>query len=145
MGAWGTGHFENDAALDWVEEAVEADSLESLVDHLVDEMDGEVELEAPLARTALCLGELVAAAGGRPGGRLPGALTRWLEGADVDLPRAKAEALLVAVADAADPARSELAREHAASGQLGPFLEEVRGLTLRLRPLATGPRPLSEA
>jgi hypothetical protein len=145
MGAWGPGVFENDAALDWVAEAVEADALHPLLEQLLEAVDGTVELEVDEASVALALGELVATALGRPGERLPADLSRWLEGADAEVPRGQLKRLLPVVAHAADPARSELATLWFEAGNGAEFLAVVEPLVARLRALAADPRPLDEA
>lgn len=145
MGAWGPGVFENDAALDWMAEAVEADALHVLIEQLLESVDGSVELEVDEASVTLALGELVATALGRPGERLPAELARWLQDADADVPRRQLKRLLPVVAHAADPARSELAQLWFEAGNGGQFLPVVQALVARLRALAAEPRPLDEA
>ena len=67
MGAWGTGAFENDTALDWVWELEDGGiiAIESALDDAVRASD----LSAPTDVEALAAAEVVAAATGRP---LPG-------------------------------------------------------------------------
>lgn len=67
MGAWGTGAFDNDAALDWVGELEDGGitAIESALDEAVRSSD----LSAPTDVEAIAAAEVVAAAIGRP---LPG-------------------------------------------------------------------------
>ena len=67
MGAWGTGAFDNDAALDWVWELEDGGvtAIESALDDAVRSSD----LYAPTDVEAIAAAEVVAAAIGRP---LPG-------------------------------------------------------------------------
>ena len=71
MGAWGPGVFENDDALDWVDEFDRAqDKL-----HLI---------ETALA-TAISTAEVVAALNRRPSGSLPDSLKDWSDSRDQGL------------------------------------------------------------
>jgi hypothetical protein len=76
MGAWGAGTFDNDDALDW---------LDDLVDGASDAIRGALEateaesIEAPDASSALAAAEVVAAALGNPAADLPGEVSDWLE------------------------------------------------------------------
>ncbi len=67
MGAWGTGAFDNDDALDWVGELEDGGitAIESALDDAVRSSD----LSAPTDVEAIAAAEVVAAAIGRP---LPG-------------------------------------------------------------------------
>lgn len=64
MGAWGTGAFDNDAALDWVWELEDGGitAIESALDEAVRSSD----LSAPTDVEAIAAAEVVAAAIGRP-------------------------------------------------------------------------------
>jgi hypothetical protein len=63
MGAWGHGSFENDDAMDWLQEFEEgaAGAVESAFEAVTSLSDGDY-LEAPEASIALAAAELVAAA-----------------------------------------------------------------------------------
>lgn len=64
MGAWGTGVFEDDEALDWVGGLAEAATLAPVVDALrATEASGY--LEAPTCSAALAAAEVVAALNGK--------------------------------------------------------------------------------
>ena len=80
MGAWGTGSFENDTALDWVYELEEADDLSILADafdalleeegNYLDEYDCEI---------AICAADVVAGLMGNSDGALPDEVRAWIE------------------------------------------------------------------
>jgi hypothetical protein len=76
MGAWGAGTFDNDDALDWLD-----DLLDGADDAIRDALEstGADPLEAPDASSALAAAEVVAAALGRPAADLPGEVSDWLE------------------------------------------------------------------
>lgn len=61
MGAWGTGPFENDDALDWAYELDEAPELSTVRDALAATMDTDGYLEAPEAARAVGAAVVVAA------------------------------------------------------------------------------------
>ena len=72
MGAWGSGSFENDDALDWLGEFCDEPDKEVISAALetVNEIGSEY-LEAPECSTALAAAEVVAALKGAPGENLP--------------------------------------------------------------------------
>ncbi|XXY16026.1 DUF4259 domain-containing protein [Sorangium sp. So ce216] len=79
MGAWGYGSFENDSALDWLHEVVEAEP--ALVGAALDGVataDDQVYLEVDECSAALAAAELVAAALGRGDDRLNDDAAAWL-------------------------------------------------------------------
>jgi|GEM_PF-567060 hypothetical protein len=81
MGAWGTGSFENDDALDFVvrlEREGEAAVRAALED--VTGLDARDYLEAPEASSAIAASEVVAAARDGDVSRLPKAAQDWLHG-----------------------------------------------------------------
>lgn len=63
MGAWGNGNFENDDALDWLQEFENggAAAVAAALDHVTSLSEGDY-LEAPEASMALAAAEIVAAA-----------------------------------------------------------------------------------
>jgi Domain of unknown function (DUF4259) len=83
MGAWGTGLFENDEALDFAGDVVERGGL-TLVENVLEELldMGDEYVEAPEAEQALVAAEIVAALAGRPAAEYPDELTEWLDGLD---------------------------------------------------------------
>lgn len=98
MGAWGTGPFENDDALDWAGDAPAGD-LEYVQSVLASaaEPDGSY-LEAPDASRALAAAEAVAALNGAPAEGLPDTVTTWLD----TLPREFDDTLLAQARAATD-------------------------------------------
>ena len=81
MGAWGSGSFENDDAMDWVIDLEEAGDLSILTDafEAVTDQDAD-DLEAPDCAAALAAAEVVAAMAGRPAAALPDEVTAWIAG-----------------------------------------------------------------
>ena len=71
MGAWGTGPFQNDDALDWLGDIAEAEDLSALESVLYDIDDSRPFLEAPACAAAIAAAEVVARLRGRPGRELP--------------------------------------------------------------------------
>ena len=76
MGAWGSGNFDNDDALDWLSDL--AGSPDFAVGRAALDETGDGYLEAPEASAALAAAEIVAAALGRPAASLPDEATAWL-------------------------------------------------------------------
>ena len=80
MGAWGTGSFENDAALDWLYDFGENDFR--LIDRTLAGVAGMVEadeLDADEACEVLAAAECVSAAAGHPTKELPEEVQEWLD------------------------------------------------------------------
>jgi hypothetical protein len=78
MGAWGPGHFENDAALDWLAGLEDERGLRrALV--AVAEAPADAYLEVDACSEALAAAEVAAACGGRPGDDLPAAVGYFAE------------------------------------------------------------------
>lgn len=86
MGAWGTGSFENDDALDFLVILEQGSGLQPVRDALAAVLANEDYVEADEAAFAAAACEVVALVGGRPGGSLPEALVAWRQ--DHDLPAA---------------------------------------------------------
>ena len=83
MGAWGTGLFENDDALDFAGDVVERGGLalvENVLEELLDMSDEYIE--APDAEQVLVAAEIVAALAGRPAAEYPDELAEWLDELD---------------------------------------------------------------
>ena len=79
MGAWGTGSFENDHALDWVGDLLEGDVaiVRSALGSVANAPDGEF-LDADDCCEALVAAELVAAACGKGDDRLAHGALDWI-------------------------------------------------------------------
>lgn len=78
MGAWGAGVFDNDAALDWLDELLSAgaDGIEATLAAIPEE---DQYIEAGSASQALAAAETVAAARGHAMADLPAEIRIWLE------------------------------------------------------------------
>jgi hypothetical protein len=68
MGAWGTGQFENDSALDWVVDLARTPTVAKVAEAL-ELPDGYLDADA--CCMALAAAETIAAAKGAPGADLP--------------------------------------------------------------------------
>jgi hypothetical protein len=78
VGAWGPGSFENDDALDLLEDVVDG-GMDVIQGAFV--MAGEgASLEAPVASAAVAAAEMVAALAGRPVADLPDEAAEWVQG-----------------------------------------------------------------
>lgn len=72
MGAWGPGPFDNDSALDWIADVLDAEAGWELVLEVLDgvasadEADPDMPIDADDGSAALAAAELVAARYGRP-------------------------------------------------------------------------------
>ena len=88
MGAWGTGNFANDAALDWLAELGEHERplglIESTLRRPLEATD--IYVGAGSLSAALAAAECVAALSGRPPEYMPESLEAWLD--DVEAPEA---------------------------------------------------------
>lgn len=73
MGAWGSGSFENDDALDWLTDFCDDPDKGLIADALttVAEMDDSEYLEAPDCCVAIAAAEIVAALKGAPNSTHP--------------------------------------------------------------------------
>jgi hypothetical protein len=82
MGAWGTGPFENDDALDWVWELEEGGervvraALQAAVS-----AKGTYDADTGVASNAVAAAEVVAALRGRPYNKVPEEVEQWLSSA----------------------------------------------------------------
>lgn len=135
MGAWDPGSFDNDDALDWIEEfkAEGMPAAGGAVQYVLD-LDAEY-LEAPICARALAAAEVIAAARGRPAPDLPeeiaGLLRHYQVRADPELV-ANARRAVEKVA-----AESEL-EELWAESELGPaWRAAVSDLAARLASAAS--------
>ena len=77
MGAWGTGPFENDDALDFVAEVEEGGG--KAIAAAVKAVPAKGFVEAPAGSNALAAGEIIAAARGRSMTDLPEEVTAWIK------------------------------------------------------------------
>lgn len=77
-GAWDTGSFDNDDALDWVWELSESNDLSVVSDALQSAAVTSGYLEAPTASMAIAAAEVVAALRGSPRPELPAEVADWV-------------------------------------------------------------------
>lgn len=77
MGAWGTGVFDNDDAVDWVSELASADSSDVLSEAIDAVTNADDYLEAPEGFRLLCACEVIAALNGHPSTNLPDVVRQW--------------------------------------------------------------------
>lgn len=77
MGAWNSGSFDNDDAIDWLDQLVAADDIGMLRETL--NMSKLDYLEAPVAACVLCACEIIVALRGRPSPDLPDIARAWTE------------------------------------------------------------------
>ncbi|MEC7518402.1 MAG: DUF4259 domain-containing protein [Myxococcota bacterium] len=131
---WGTGSFENEAAMRWVENLEDAPDLEWVVSSLDEVLEADEAGDAPdpqSASRAIAAAETVAALASEPGPQLPEEVRQWCfdnPGAELDeiTPRAL-QALGVVLGE------SELREVYEAAGELEGWEAEVEGLRDRLR------------
>jgi hypothetical protein len=128
MGAWGTGPFDNDDALDWLIEL--ANSPDFTLGRAALSATTVEYLEAPEASAALAAAEVVAAALGHPAASLPADATIWL-GSNRDQVSQLDAALALAAVDRVLAEESEL-RELWADVDDDAWMEGVQDLHRRL-------------
>jgi hypothetical protein len=130
-GAWGTGSFENDDALDWAREFEAKPGMNALVSTL--EATGSGYLEAPEGSAAVAAAEVVAAMAGKPSATLPAGLGAWAR----KQPRAEALAQLPLARRAVDRvARGESSelRELWHASDAAAWQKSIAELEARLSP-----------
>ena len=132
MGAWGPGHFENDAALDWLYDFGENDFR--LIDRTLSGVAAMVEadeLDADEASEVLAAAECVAAAAGFPMDDPPEELAEWLaDNSPIQVKPAYIEMARKAVTRVLT--QSELRDEWLGSEEFGGWETAVRHLQARL-------------
>ena len=79
MGAWGIGTFENDDAVEWLDE-LQASADSSVLQTTLEETEnGEEYLEAPEGIHILCAGEIIAGLQGQSAPDLPDEARDWMQ------------------------------------------------------------------
>ena len=134
MGAWGSGSFENDDAMDWLDVLTDSGDDEPIIgalEEVVAMAEAGDYIEAPFACNALAAAEIVAALHGKPSADLPKEATAWLAG------KAVPPASLLATAQKAVRAirtgeNSELKELWQESGEMSAWLKAVENLENRL-------------
>jgi hypothetical protein len=129
-GAWGDGSFENDDAMDWVNDCVHAASAE-VVKAALDRVLSEEVVEAPDASAAIAAAEVVAASLGKPSPAIPANLKAWLAGQQTAQVAAQAALAKRALAKIEDPKKSEL-RQMWSEGKANRWLANVQALQSRI-------------
>ncbi|MGE5389633.1 MAG: DUF4259 domain-containing protein [Deltaproteobacteria bacterium] len=89
MGAWETGVFDNDSALDWLDDILESGSLTRVLLPLKQTINSRRKtifgrnknkyIEEPLGSECLAAAEVIATSIGRPGHTIPVQLIDWVE------------------------------------------------------------------
>lgn len=79
MGAWGIGTFENDDAVEWLDELQASADSSVLQTTLEETEDGDEYLEAPEGIHILCAGEIIAALQGQSASDLPDEARDWVQ------------------------------------------------------------------
>lgn len=129
MGAFGAGVFDNDDALDWLEELL-ASSDTGLILRALDDALASDYLEMPEASAALVAAEVLAARNLRASPSLPEDLRTWTERADLVLTEQMLARAQTAVSRVAT--ESELAEVWAESGAAEEWQASLVDLRERL-------------
>ena len=79
MGAWGIGTFENDDAVEWLDELQASEDRSVLQTALERPEIGEEYIEAPEGIHILCAGEIIAALQGQSAPDLPDEARDWVQ------------------------------------------------------------------
>lgn len=132
-GAWDTGPFDNDDALDWVWELTDSDDLSVVEDALQSAIDTSDYLEAPMGSMAVAAAEVVAALKGKPRAELPPEVSEWVKAREYVVKDDLAEAARKAVAEVKNAESSELAQLWSESDELAEVWHaDLRDLLQRL-------------
>ncbi len=78
MGAWGIGIFENDAALDWLNELIKSTSSEFIEKSIEIVLSEEEYLDYDDCSSALAASEIIASLRGNPPIKLPDEVESWI-------------------------------------------------------------------
>jgi hypothetical protein len=126
LGAWGSGPFANDDAMDWTY-ALTDDADLGVVAAALHDIAGEDVPEAPECSAAIAAAEVVAAGLGRPNPDLPEEVATWVAGRSGEDWGALVPSALAALDRIG--AASELAELWAEEGDAdwGATLDELRG------------------
>ena len=117
-GAWGTGSFENDDALDWVWE-LEASTGSRVLDAALESAaDAESYIEAPSGSYVIAAAEVLAVLVGKPSEGLPPEVMVWTKKQSFKPSSELLKTARLALANVMDEDRSELAQLWSDSGDL---------------------------
>ncbi len=133
MGAWGTGHFENDDAMDLIAGVQGPDDLDRALRAAAE--SEEASVDASVASEAMAAAEVVAAMMGRPSGDCPEELAKRL-----DALGAPAPALVTLAQESVSRVlmESELVDLWAESDEVEGWNRSVTDLIARLDPTSAG-------
>jgi hypothetical protein len=128
MGAWGTGSFDNDDALDWLDE-LDDRGLDAVRDALSAAVDAD-EPGAAEGMRALAAAEVVATLAGRAPVDIPGEVTGWMAATGAE-PTDELTVLALRAVDRVGRAGA-LRDAWAATGELGAWEASLATLRMRL-------------
>ena len=133
-GAWDTGPFDNDDALDWVWELTDSTDLSVLNRALDDVVRSPGYIDAPYASMALAAAEVLAAIRGNPRDGLPDEVADWVSRYDLTPPDGMTEKAQRAIELILDTNISELAQLWGDSPELASaWRKDLEGLLHRLQ------------
>lgn len=117
-GAWDTGSFDNDDALDWVWELSESDDLSAVENAVSAAANASDYLEAPTASMAIAAAEVIAALKGNPGPNLPQEVAEWVQANQIAVGEGVLKAARKAIENIKNVEMSELAQLWSKSADL---------------------------
>ena len=109
-GAWDTGSFDNDDALDWILELSESNELSVIESALENAVGASGYLEAPMGSMAIAAAEVVVALRGEPKSQLPSEVTDWVNAHKFSVGTDLLETARNAISAERNPESSELAQ-----------------------------------
>lgn len=143
MGAWGSGSFENDTALDWAAEVRSIDDLRAPFDRLKDAGTGHVD--ADLASEVVAAAETIAMLMGRKSADFPDDLAERLAGAEEPGKALYHQARSALMQVMRNSELAELWEESAEETRNNEWLAAMTGLIDRLNPdIEPAPWPKEE-
>ncbi|MDP4551906.1 DUF4259 domain-containing protein [Alkalihalobacillus macyae] len=142
MGAWGLSNFENDSALEWVDEFLEEEDKKGFLKDTFAEAKGrgsflgkffrrDTDLEEPEASAVLVAGEVVSLIKGNPSTKLPEDVRNWVNSSQLELDKTIIKDALSAIQNV--KVNSELMQLWEETDEYHDWLQEVEDLQNRLR------------
>jgi hypothetical protein len=133
-GAWDTGPFANDDALDWVWELSESNDLSVVETTVRSAANSSGYLEAPTASMAIAAAEVVAALRGNPRSDLPDEVSEWVHAHSVSVEEDLLKVARKAIENTKNKDSSELAQLWMDSEELmDAWLKDLDDLLERLQ------------
>lgn len=140
MGAWDVGHFDNDSALDWVQDILEGNDLKQ-VKKLLSSIANpkgifgffkskENYLDADQACYGLVAGEVIATIIGKPSDELPDDLMEWIQSNDFSVTKPEIDMARKAIVRIKED--SELRELWVESDEFEEWKQKVEDLERRL-------------